>query len=142
MNLDSAALSLEQRFRELAEIIGLFLMDGETVEANLYAQQAMPLQSACEDKATKLQFLVSYARILDSQHKYLEAARRYHSLSLEGSIEEEERLQLLSHAVRSSGFPSAPPIALASPSAASGHLHHFGGVLRPREAHHGPHHKG
>ena len=77
----SSRFSDTERVERLVRIAELFLEDGESVDADLYINKASHLINACNDPNVKTRYKVSYARVLDSKRKFLEAAGRYYDLS-------------------------------------------------------------
>ena len=81
IDLRSARYTDTERMERLVKIAEYFLEDGESVDADVYINKASHLLGACSDPAVKTRYKVSYARVLDSKRKFLEAAGRYYDLS-------------------------------------------------------------
>jgi len=81
IDLRSTRYTDTERMERLVKIAEYFLEDGESVDADVYINKASHLLGACNDPAVKTRYKVSYARVLDSKRKFLEAAGRYYDLS-------------------------------------------------------------
>ncbi len=83
-------------------IAELFLQEDMTVEAEMLINRASTCVGGMVDNwALKLRYQVSYARILDSKRKFLEAGLRYHELSTQSNpdIVPDDLFRLLEKAV-------------------------------------------
>ena len=85
----------EDKFRVYVRIVRLLLEEEDSVEAERYYNRAALLAHNATDKVTLLQFKLCQARISDYGRKFLEAAGRYHELSWEAEIDEDERKHML-----------------------------------------------
>eukprot|EP00217_Crustomastix_stigmatica_P000312 CAMPEP_0183820046 /NCGR_PEP_ID=MMETSP0803_2-20130417/64444_1 /TAXON_ID=195967 /ORGANISM="Crustomastix stigmata, Strain CCMP3273" /LENGTH=383 /DNA_ID=CAMNT_0026064937 /DNA_START=1477 /DNA_END=2625 /DNA_ORIENTATION=- len=83
IDLDSGNRMLDEqyKFSKCVKIAMLYLEDDDAVQADHYIKKASFLLSGCSDEALELQYKTSYARILDSKRRFLEAALRYYDLS-------------------------------------------------------------
>ncbi|KAH9899865.1 hypothetical protein C8Q73DRAFT_743706 [Cubamyces lactineus] len=111
ISLDSGQRSLpdEDKFRVYVRIVRLLLEEEDSVEAERYYNRAALLAHNATDKVTLLQFKLCQARISDYGRKFLEAAGRYHELSWEAEIDEDERKHMLSAAVTCAILAPAGP---------------------------------
>ncbi|KAG8218873.1 hypothetical protein J3R82DRAFT_4552 [Butyriboletus roseoflavus] len=111
VSLDSGSRSLpdEDKFRVYVRIVRLLMEDEDSVQAETYYNRATSLSNSTTDKEIQLQFKLCQARISDYARKFLEAALRYHELSWVAEIDEEERKQILSHAVTCAVLAPAGP---------------------------------
>ncbi|GMF65320.1 unnamed protein product [Phytophthora lilii] len=115
-----AAINLESSTRQYSDvekaekyvkIAELYLQEDETVDAENFINRASRFIHNVEDWALKLRFQVSYARILDSKRKFLDAALRYYefSQSKPDEVDPDDLLELLSKAVTCAILASAGP---------------------------------
>lgn len=58
-----------------------FLEDDEAIDAETFVNKASGLINAVDDVALILRYRVTYARVLDANRKFIEAAVRYYELS-------------------------------------------------------------
>jgi COP9 signalosome complex subunit 4 len=58
-----------------------FLEDEQTVEAEIFLNKASSLMNTIDEWTLQLRYRTTFARILDSNRKFLEAASRYYELS-------------------------------------------------------------
>ncbi|KAF1790120.1 Winged helix-turn-helix DNA-binding domain [Phytophthora cactorum] len=107
-----AAINLESSTRQYTDvekaekyvkIAELYLQEDETVDAENFINRASRFIHNVENWALKLRFQVSYARILDSKRKFLDAALRYYEFS------QSKPDELLSKAVTCAILASAGP---------------------------------
>ncbi|KAH0840148.1 hypothetical protein J3R83DRAFT_1128 [Lanmaoa asiatica] len=105
----TSSLPDEDKFRVYVRIVRLLLEDEDSVQAETYYNRAASLSNSTTDKEIQLQFKLCQARISDYARKFLEAAMRYHELSWVAEIDEEERKQILSHAVTCAVLAPAGP---------------------------------
>ncbi|KAL9099643.1 MAG: hypothetical protein Q9163_004884 [Psora crenata] len=90
-------------------ICRLYLEDDDTTTAETYLNRAKNLLYKVDDPVLKITFQLSQARILDSQRRFLDASSAYHSISIDLSIDEEERLKTLSMAITCAVLAGAGP---------------------------------
>ena len=58
------------------------LEDDEAIDAEIYMNKASAvINNAADDYALQLRYRVTYARVLDANRKFVEAAQRYYELS-------------------------------------------------------------
>lgn len=114
INMDGARYSDAQKAEQYVRITELFLEVDETVEAEMYVNRASQFVYSC-DPLVQVRHKVSYARILDSKRRFLDAAHRYYQLSTESvmvdgkSVAEEDLMHLLAKAVTCAILASAGP---------------------------------
>lgn len=77
-----------------------FLEDDATVDAEIFVNKASALINDVEDWALQLRYRTAFARILDANRKFVEAASRYYELSTmtNQQINRDDLLQLLAKA--------------------------------------------
>lgn len=94
-------------------IAELYLEEDMTVEADTFINRASQVvhEIADADWALKMRYKVSYARVLDSKRKFLDAARRYYDLSQTGveQVDQADLLQCLSKSVTCAILAPAGP---------------------------------
>ena len=71
------------------------ISDADSVQAETYYNRAALLIHSTQDRELQLAFKLCQARIMDYSRKFLEAALRYHELSWEAEIDEDERKHML-----------------------------------------------
>eukprot|EP01038_Epipyxis_sp_PR26KG_P016750 gene16750-22913_t len=78
-----------------------YLEDDQPIDAEIFVIKASPLINSVTDWTLLLRYRVTYARILDANRKFVEAADRYYDLSLttNSNIVQEDLLELLGKAV-------------------------------------------
>ncbi|KAI9634212.1 putative COP9 signalosome complex subunit 4 [Dioszegia hungarica] len=99
----------EDKLAVYMKIVRLLLESGESGQAQTYFSRASLLIRPESDKITQLQYRLSQARLADYSAKFNEAAQKYHELSFDVSIDEEERTQMLKSAVTTSILAPAGP---------------------------------
>lgn len=112
INLESTQRSLtnDDKAKVWIRIVRCYLEEDDPTSALLHLNKIKNIIYSVEDKETRIHFQLSQARINDSQRNFLDAAKAYYSLSLESSIEEEERHQALSSAIVCAVLhPAGPP---------------------------------
>ncbi|CAK9011385.1 COP9 signalosome complex subunit 4 (AtS4) (Signalosome subunit 4) (Constitutive photomorphogenesis protein 8) (Protein FUSCA 4), partial [Durusdinium trenchii] len=115
INLDNGRYTDAQKAEQYVRITELFLEEDETIEAERFVNRASQFVHTCEDPLVQVRHKVSYARILDSKRKFLDAAHRYYQLSTESmqvdgkAVAEEDLLHLLTKAVTCALLASAGP---------------------------------
>jgi COP9 signalosome complex subunit 4 len=67
---------------ELLTYTETFLLDDEAIDAETFVTKASVLMNNVSDVAINLRYRVIYARVLDANRKFLEAASRYFELSI------------------------------------------------------------
>lgn len=80
------------------------LEDDEAIDAEVYMNKASAIINNCtapEHYALQLRFRVTYARVLDANRKFVEAAQRYYELSTtrDANVVESDLLELLAKAI-------------------------------------------
>jgi len=91
-------------------IVRLLLEDEDPVTAETYLNRVALLISNTTDPITQIQFKVSNVKILDYKRQFLPACSKYHELSYETSIAEEDRLRCLSQAIICAVLANAGPL--------------------------------
>lgn len=82
----------EDKLQIYIRIVRLFLEDEDSTSAETYFQRASLLPVAQSDLATQLQFKLCQARMFDYARRFAEASSKYHELSYNAALAEEERL--------------------------------------------------
>ncbi|GHJ86662.1 hypothetical protein NliqN6_3064 [Naganishia liquefaciens] len=99
METTSRVITEDQKLDVYMKIVRLLLECGESGQAQTYFNRASLLIHSTKDKATRLAFKLCQARLADFSRRFNEAAVKYHDLSFEQDIVEEERIFMLSAAV-------------------------------------------
>jgi COP9 signalosome complex subunit 4 len=86
-----------------------YLEEDDPTNAVSYLNKIKQVIHSVTDATIRLQFQLSQARINDSQRNFLDASTSYHTLSLEPTIDEEERLRALSAAITTAVLAPAGP---------------------------------
>ena len=81
LNNTNRAFSEQQKADIYIKIAETYLADDETVDAENFVNRASGLMEAVDDWLLQLRYRTTYARVLDSNRKFLEAALRYYELS-------------------------------------------------------------
>ena len=69
------------------KIAELYLQADDTVTAETFIKKASPFVHALKDLQQRMRFQVSFGRILDAKRMFLDAARRFYTISTEvGSL--------------------------------------------------------
>ncbi|RSH91532.1 hypothetical protein EHS25_009831 [Saitozyma podzolica] len=105
----SRMISDQEKLAVYIQIVRLLLECGESGQAQTYFSRASLLIHTTEDKETRLSYRLCQARLFDFSARFNEAAQRYHELSFDSSIDEEDRLQMLKSAVTTSILAPAGP---------------------------------
>ena len=58
-----------------------FLEDDASIDAETFVNKASAIINGVDDLAIQLRYRVTYARVLDANRKFIEAAIRYYELS-------------------------------------------------------------
>ncbi|EWM22511.1 cop9 signalosome complex subunit 4, partial [Nannochloropsis gaditana] len=113
MNMDASTrpLSEDAKADTYVKIAETFLVEDQAVEAEAFVNRASGLMEAVTDYWVQLRYRVTYAKVLDANRKFLEAALRYHELSQtqRREVPEEELLLLLGRAVTCAILGKAGP---------------------------------
>jgi len=91
-------------------IVRLLLEDEDSITAETYLNRVALLISNTTDPVIQIQYKFSNVRILDYKRQFLPASSKYHELSYETSIEEEDRLRCLSQAIICAVLANAGPL--------------------------------
>ncbi|WWC92001.1 uncharacterized protein L201_006955 [Kwoniella dendrophila CBS 6074] len=105
----SRLISDEEKLAVYIKIVRLLLECGEWGQAQTYFSRASLLIHVTKDKETNLSYRLSQARLFDFSARFNEAAQRYHEVSFDSAIAEEDRLQMLKAAVTTSILAPAGP---------------------------------
>ncbi|TMW64471.1 hypothetical protein Poli38472_011351 [Pythium oligandrum] len=113
INLESSARQYTdvQKAEKYVKIAELYLEEDETVDAENFINRASRFIHSVEDWTLKLRYQVSYARILDSKRKFLDAALRYYEFSQTkpDEVDPDNLLELLKKGVTCAILASAGP---------------------------------
>ena len=106
ISLDSTQkqLSADDKAKVWIRIVRCYLEEDDTTNAFTQLNKIKNVIHSVTDKETRLMFQLSQARIYDSQRAFLDAAQAYYTMSLETSVDEEERLRALSAGINC-GYP-------------------------------------
>jgi len=101
----------QQKAEIYVKVAEAFLQDDETVDAESFVTRASGLMNSVEDWSLKLRYRATYARVLDANRKFLEAAMKYHELSQTQSadIAQEDLFELLGKAMTCAILGKASP---------------------------------
>jgi len=91
-------------------IVRLLLEDEDSVTAEAYLNRVALLISNTTDPNIQIHYKFSNVRILDYKRQFLPACSKYHELSYETSIKEEDRLRCLSQAIICAVLANAGPL--------------------------------
>lgn len=113
INLESSSRQYTdiQKAEKYVKIAELYLQEDETVDAENFINRASRFIHDVQDWTLKLRYQVSYARILDSKRKFLDAALRYYefSQSKPDEVDPDDLMELLKKAVTCVILASAGP---------------------------------
>ncbi|DAZ98956.1 TPA: hypothetical protein N0F65_000488 [Lagenidium giganteum] len=113
INLESSARQYTdvQKAEKYVKIAELYLQEDETVDAENFINRASRCIHNVQDWTLRMRYQVSYARILDSKRKFLDAALRYHEFSQTkpDEVDPEDLQELLNKAVTCAILASAGP---------------------------------
>jgi hypothetical protein len=65
----------------LQQYLEAFLEDDASLDAEVFVNKASPFINAIDDLSLQLRYKVTYARVMDANRKFLDAAVRYYELS-------------------------------------------------------------
>ncbi|GAB5034752.1 cop9 signalosome complex subunit 4-like [Nannochloropsis oceanica] len=113
LNLESVSRTFSdaQKAEIYVKIAETYLVEDEAVDAEAFVNRASGLMEAVTDYWVQLRYRVTYAKVLDANRKFLEAALRYHELSQapRREIPPEELLLLLGKSVTCAILGKAGP---------------------------------
>lgn len=89
----------EYRLKTYLKIAELYLRDNDVINADNYTNRASLLSQEVANEEMKMQYKVTYAKVLDYKRKYIEAAQRYIELSYKTTISEADRMDALNSAI-------------------------------------------
>lgn len=110
LNPHQRQISNEFRIKIYIRIMRNLLEDDDSIAAGNYLSRTTHIIDETEDPTLKLHFKLCQARILDSQRQFLNACFKYHQLSFEALIDESERLECLSAAIKCAVLGPAGPL--------------------------------
>ncbi|KAK1922282.1 hypothetical protein DB88DRAFT_390410 [Papiliotrema laurentii] len=99
----------EEKLKVYIQIVRLLLECQEWGQAQTYFSRASLLIHSTQDKETQLAYRLSQARLFDFSARFNEAAGKYHEVSFDPAIHEDDRLQMLKAAVTTSILAPAGP---------------------------------
>ncbi|KAJ6217108.1 hypothetical protein RDWZM_008265 [Blomia tropicalis] len=91
--------SPEYRLETYLKIAKLYLRDGDVLNADNYTNRATLLTQEVTNEPLKVEYKMTYAKVLDHKRKFIEAAQRYNEISYKSSIEENDRMDALNSAI-------------------------------------------
>jgi COP9 signalosome complex subunit 4 len=108
---DRQELSKKQRFHILVRIVRCYLELEQPENAVSYLSKAQYLRPSVIgiDTNDDIHFRLSQARIADSEKRFLDAAQKYHSVSLESAVEDSDCMACLAQATLSAIMAPAGP---------------------------------
>lgn len=111
LNLDSTQRTItdDEKARIWVRIARCYLEEDDPTSALASINRAKNVLHNVTDKATRLQFSISQARILDSQRQFLDASVAYYNMSNEALVDEDDRLQALSASITCAVLAPAGP---------------------------------
>jgi COP9 signalosome complex subunit 4 len=110
LNPHQRQITDEFRLKVYVRIMWNLLEDNEATPAGDYLNRATSLIHTCQDPVVNLQFHVCQAKIYDSKRDFLNAASKYHQLSISAGLSEEEKMQCLSSAITCAVLAGAGPL--------------------------------
>lgn len=98
---DRRLLTDDIRFETLVKIVRNYLETGQPELAELPLSRAAIVRPKVVkmDPLTDIHFKLSQARILDTNRKFLDASTKYHLISREDAVDEDDRMVCLSQAI-------------------------------------------
>jgi len=101
INLESTqkSVSADDKAQVWIRIVRCYLEEDDPTSAFTHLNKIKNIIFNVQDKATKVMFQLSQARILDSQRSFLDAAQGYYTLSNEPVVDSEERDNFLGKAI-------------------------------------------
>lgn len=111
ITLDSSQRNVneDEKAKVWMRICRCYLEEDDPTNGLTYLNKVKQVIFSVTDQLTRLQFQLSQAKIYDSQRSFLDASTAYLTLSNEGAIDEEERLQALSAAITTAVLAPAGP---------------------------------
>ncbi|GAM90912.1 hypothetical protein ANO11243_089580 [Dothideomycetidae sp. 11243] len=111
ITLDSSQRSISDNDKAAIwiRITRCYLEEDDPTHALTYLNRIKNIIFSVTDQPIRLQFQLSQARISDSQRNFADASRTYYAVSQETVIDEDDRLQALSAAVRCAILAPAGP---------------------------------
>jgi len=88
-----------EKLQSYVRIAEYFFEFSDSTSAETYVRKSSSLSDKVDNKELKLRFEVCFARSLDHARKFLQAASKYHWLSLQTGIDESNLLQLLDFSI-------------------------------------------
>jgi COP9 signalosome complex subunit 4 len=111
IHLDSSQrlISDSAKIRMWIRIVRLYLEDDDTTSAEAFLNKIKNMPNKIEDPEHKLHFQLAQARILDARRRFLDASQEYFNVSLAPGVDENDRLQALSAAIKCAVLAPAGP---------------------------------
>lgn len=115
IDLESEKYADAEKVEGYVRIAELFLEENEAVDAETFVNRASQYVSAGTDPLVRVRHQVSYARVLDSKRKFLDAGHRFYALSTEATqfdgkaVNEDDLRHLLAKAVTCGILATAGP---------------------------------
>lgn len=112
ITLDSSQrnVSTDEKAQVWMRICRCYLEEDDPTNALTYLNKVKQVIYTVKDQPTRLQFQLSQARISDAQRSFLDASASYLALSNETVIDEDERSQALSEAIKCAVLAPAGPM--------------------------------
>uniref|UniRef100_A0A7S1U060 COP9 signalosome complex subunit 4 n=1 Tax=Phaeomonas parva TaxID=124430 RepID=A0A7S1U060_9STRA len=110
MHMESVQLPPEQAADAYIKVAETYLELDEAVDAEVFANKASPLMADVSDRSLELRYRTTYARVLDANRKFLDAATRYYDVSkVSEGVDPDDLLLLLGRAVTCACLGRAGP---------------------------------
>lgn len=91
----AAVRSTESKLATYIRIVRLFLQEEDSTSAETYFNRASLLIHTTTDPSTQVLYKTCQAQMFDFGRRFAEAAQKYHELSYEAKVEEDDRLVAL-----------------------------------------------
>ncbi|CAN6595078.1 hypothetical protein TRVA0_001S00562 [Trichomonascus vanleenenianus] len=109
---DRRLMTNEKRFETLVRIVRLYLETGQVERAEPALSRAQHVRPHAKDISpeTDVAFKLCQARIYDANRRFLDASNKYHMISKEPAVDEEDRMICLSQAIVCAVLSPAGPL--------------------------------
>ncbi|KAK4050361.1 hypothetical protein OIO90_005154 [Microbotryomycetes sp. JL221] len=107
--LESSSRSIEDKLRIYIRIVRLFLEEQDSTSAETFFNRASLIIHQTKNQELQLHYKLSQARMFDFDRKFVEAASKYHDISYNQMIGEDERLHTLNVAITCAVLAPAGP---------------------------------
>ncbi|KAM0790127.1 hypothetical protein ACM66B_005451 [Microbotryomycetes sp. NB124-2] len=107
--LESGSRSVEDKLRIYIRIVRLFLEEEDSTSAETHFNRASLISHQTTDPELQLHYKLSQARMFDYNRKFVEAASKYHEISYNQMIGEDERTHTLNVAIQCAILAPAGP---------------------------------